>query len=265
MKYMHFKASCAYAALATLMEPLGVDTEDHSIALETGLPWLFSKEGDAFLSGPMLQSAEWFNLWLRPRGFCMTETSVRRDALPRTLQSSGPCMLGIETPYGKHAVVFTGYDGSYRFLNPTHENSGEDPLLVLSEAELKERTDDPAMLATVCRRAPKPVDLNPYLRRSVSVLRENAEAIERFAAVPHDPDEYVAALDPLFRPLLLDGISMLTLAGETALAARLESLQRALMTFLRGPRTGVLKDTLPLSELRDAAEAYVRLIERAVP
>ena len=265
MKYMHFKASCSYAALANLMERLGVDTEDSRIAVEMGLPRLFAKDGDAFVAGPMLQSAEWFDLWLRPRGFRMSERAVRREALPTVLQSGGPCMLGVETPYGKHAIVFLRYDGSYRFLNPTHEDSGEDTQLNLSETDLLRCTDDPVMLAEVFPQAPESVDPVPYLRRSVRVLHENVEAIERFSALPHDPDEYPAALNTLFRPLLLDGISMLTLIRETALAARLESLQRALMTFLRGPRTGVLADTLPLSELRAAAEAYLRLIERVIP
>ena len=44
MKYMHFKASCSYAALANLLEMQGYDTEDTIIALEMELPKLFSKE-----------------------------------------------------------------------------------------------------------------------------------------------------------------------------------------------------------------------------
>ena len=34
-------------------------------------------------------------------------------------------MLGLRTPRGKHAVVFTGYDREYRFINPVHEGGGE--------------------------------------------------------------------------------------------------------------------------------------------
>ena len=34
----------------------------------------------------------------------------------------------------------------------------------------------------------------------------------------HSPDDYFAVLNSLFRPLLLDGITMLELAGKTALA-----------------------------------------------
>jgi hypothetical protein len=261
MKYMHFKASCSYAALANLLERMGIETEDTKIALEMDLPWLFAKDGNTFVSGPMLQSAEWFNLWLKPRGLIMTETEVQKDALCRILQSSGPLMLGIQTLYGKHAVVFTKYDGAYQFVNPTHENSGEKTELVLTEKELLDRTDETMMLASIGRTKPEPVDLCPYFRRSVQIIRENVAEIERFASVTHGPDLFPSALNRLFRPLLLDGISMLTLIGETTLAERFAVLQTELMSFLRGPRTERLKDGLSIDEFRNAAEEYVRLIE----
>lgn len=38
MKFMHFKASCSYTALANLLELEGLDTEDDQIALDMGLP-----------------------------------------------------------------------------------------------------------------------------------------------------------------------------------------------------------------------------------
>ena len=264
MKYMHFRASCSYAALANLLEGIGVDTEDTEIALEMGLPWLFAKDGDTFVSGPMLQSAEWFNLWLLPRGLMMTETEVKRDVLCVRLKNSEPVMMGLLTPYGKHAVVFLEYDRTYRFINPTHADSGEETALVLTENELIERTDETVMLASIKHTKPESVDLKPYYRRSVQIVRENVGAIERFASAAHDPAAYLPALNRLFRPLLLDGISMLTLAGETALAGRFTELQGALMTFLRGDRSGRLSDVLSLPELSAAAEAYVRLIEARI-
>ena len=138
MKYMHFKASCSYAALAAIMELNGVDTEDYKIALEIKLPWLFSKEDGAYISGSMLQSAKWFNLWLLPRGYRMTEEMVEREQLCSYLRAHKPAMLGIRTPYGKHAVVFTDYNGKNHFMNPTHESSGERIELSFSQEELDE-------------------------------------------------------------------------------------------------------------------------------
>ena len=37
MKYMHFRASCSFAALAEIMKSFGVDAEDYSIAMEMKL------------------------------------------------------------------------------------------------------------------------------------------------------------------------------------------------------------------------------------
>lgn len=58
MKYMHFKASCSYAALAAIIEMNGVDAEDYIIALDIKLPWIFAKEDDGYISGPMLQGGK---------------------------------------------------------------------------------------------------------------------------------------------------------------------------------------------------------------
>lgn len=262
MKYMHFKASCSYTALAALMEAAGVQTEDREIALEMQLPWLFAKEGDAWLSGPMLQGARWFDLWLRPRGFRMLEVSVDRSGLCPYLRADRPVMLGIRTPYGKHAVVCRGYDGHYHFFNPTYENSGEPTELVLTEYELLASVEHTVVLGALRPAEPTPQDVSPLLASSISVLRDNCAAIAAFAAREHAPDVYPSMLDPLFRPLLLDCITMLALADEHALAQGFAALQRQLMAFLRGPRTQPLAQALSLRELHELAEQYVRRIEQ---
>ena len=229
MKHMHFKASCSYAALASIMELNGVDTEDYKIALEIKLPWLFSKEDGAYISGPMLQSAKWFNLWLLPRGYRMAEERVEREQLCSYLRAHKPAMLGVQTPYGKHAVVFAEYDGIYHFMNPTHEGSGERTELPFSEEELLASVDQETMVGTVIPAEAEQQSLAPFLNDSISVIRENCVEIEAFAAEKHDPNAYFPMMNSLFRPLLLDGITMLELAGcvrrieRSARPARLSS------------------------------------------
>ena len=261
---MHFKACCSYAALAAIMERNGVDTEDFQIALEIKLPWLFAKEDGAYCSGPMLQGAKWFNLWLLPRGYRMVEKMVEREALCEYLRSHKPAMLGIQTPQGKHAVVFTEYDGAYRFLNPTREHSGARTELSLSEEALLSSVDQETMVGYVVSAEPKPRDLTPYLRDSLSVIRENCAAIEAFAAEQHVPEDYLPAMNSLFRPLLLDGITMLELAGETALAREFTVLQQQFLSFVRGPKEEPLCRMLSLDRLHDLAEQYARLIGQQI-
>lgn len=75
MKYMHFNSSCSYAGLANMLAFLGFETEDYQIALDIKLPFLihFDPETGSYRAGAMLQSKEWFELYLRPRGFCYKE------------------------------------------------------------------------------------------------------------------------------------------------------------------------------------------------
>ncbi len=261
---MHFKASCSYAALAAIMEWNGVDTEDFKIALEIKLPWLFSKEEGAYCAGPMLQGAKWFNLWLLPRGYRIVEKMVNREMLCDYLRSHKPAMLGIQTPQGKHAVVFTEYDGAYRFLNPTRQHSGEQTELSLSEEELLNSVDWETMVGFVVPTEAEPQDLAPYLKASLSIIRENCAAIEAFAAEQHAPDDYPPAMNSLFRPLLLDGITMLELAGEAALAQEFTALQQQLLAFLRGAREEPLRRMLSLDRLHDLTEQYANLIEQQI-
>ena len=257
---MHFKASCSYAALANLLEMQGYDTEDTIIALEMELPKLFSKEDGAFLSGPMLQGAKWFNLWLLPHGFTMMEASISKSSLCQELISGGPAMLGIRTPYGKHAVVFTGYDGEFHFLNPTYKDSGEKTELLLDEGALLASVDSMAVVGCVQPALSQSVDLRPIKEESALILQENVDAIVRLAESVHPPEEYLAVLNTLFRPLLLDGITMMELAGKQDLADKLRSLQENLMGFLRGDRSGKLCDALSLPDLQFAAKDYIAFI-----
>ena len=85
-------------------------------------------------------------------------------------------MLGLRTPYRKHAVVFREYDGaSYRFFNPTHEGSGEAAELVLSEAELLASVDRTVLTGRIRSAAPEARSLAPLLKRSVEALRSLTE------------------------------------------------------------------------------------------
>lgn len=244
------------------MEANGIHTEDYQIALEMKLPWLFAKEDESYIAGPMLQGAKWFNLWLIPHGHIMSDISIARDNLCQYLRLHCLVMLGIQTPYGKHAVVFKEYDGRYHFFNPTHEGSGESPDLVLGESELLSMVDQTIVVGELYTTEPKSPDITPFLIDSISVIRDNCETIKAFAETKHDPNAYLTMMNTLFRPLFLDGISMLALADETELAHEFSSLQQDFMTFMRSSRTGVMCETVSLDRLRYLSEEYIRLIKK---
>ena len=227
MKYMTFNSSCSYAGLANLLSLRGLETEDRAIALDMGLPYLFAREDGRYLAGPMLQGKRWFDLFLLPRGFIMEERTVRREDAESALTASGPAMLGLRVrPGEKHAVIYEGRRaGCLRFLNNKRRDSEEPDYLDLSPQELAERLDGSVVIGTVAPIAPEP-----------QALRE--------------------AMDPLFRPLLLDGVTMLELLGEEEVRGMLRTLQRQLLTAVR-EKTALRLD---LALLEEAAEGYQALV-----
>ena len=83
---MTFNFSCSYAGVANMLEQYGVDASARSIAMSMKLPYLFSCRDGAYMAGPMLQSAEWFNLFLHPIGFEMIEKEIPAAQVPGYLK-----------------------------------------------------------------------------------------------------------------------------------------------------------------------------------
>ena len=264
MKYMHFRASCSFTALAEIMESYGVDVEDYTIAMEMKLPWLFSKEDDSYVCGINHQGAKWFDLWLMPRGFRMEEIAIDKSDIGDYLENRKNSMLGIKTEYGKHAVVLKNYDGKYHFFNPVHEGSDQPVDLSMSERELLDSVDGTIMVGGVVRANPETVDMKPLLRNSIGILKDCIGEIEVFAKEEHSTQEYALAMERLFRPLLLDGITMLELTGEESLAGEFRNVQKDFLSFMRGPKTGKMMDCLSLECLHAISLKYANLIEKQI-
>lgn len=258
MKYMTFNFSCSYAGLANLLALHGLDTEDRTIALDMGLPYLFALEDRRYVAGPMLQGKRWFDLFLLPRGFMMVEEAVRREDVSAYLQDHGPAMLGLRvSPESKHAVIYTSfYAGMYRFLNNKRRGSEEPDELFLTEEELLDRLDKNVTVGTVVPTAPEKTGLRPLLSASLETLERMREDMLEFCRREPGPQEIREAMDPLFRALLLDGITMLELLGEQEVRGMLRTLQGQLLTAVR-ENTILRMDT---ELLERAVEGYAALI-----
>ena len=76
--------------------------------------------------------------------------------------------------------------------------------------------------------------------------------------------ELRSTLNTLFRPFLLDAITMLGLAGETELANQFLHIQKIFLNALRQKpgTTIVLGEYLPIADLESAVDEYAVLIER---
>lgn len=267
-KYMTFNSSCSYAGLANMLLRYGVDTQDREIARDMKLPFLFACEEDEYRAGPMLQGAQWFNLYLHPRGLEMRETEVPAQSVAAYLRRQRTAMLGIrEIENGKHAVVYIGNkQEKLLFLNNKWERADAPTQLLLTEQALLSYLDDKVIIATLATVAPCKVDIISCMRRSITVLQQNAREICMLCQETMPVAVLRSRMDSLFRALLLDGITMLNLLGESDLVARLLPLQRGLLNAVRNePEANVsLGDYLSPDALTAAAQAYAARIQREI-
>ena len=265
MKYMTFNSSCSYAGIANMLEQYGFDTEDYQIALEMKLPYLFVYEEGVYLAGPSLQSDRWFNLFLKPRGLELTEKAVPREQLCTYLEGQKCAMLGIHvSENSKHAVIYTGTDEDrYCFINNRHQQSPEQEAFVFNETELLERLDETVVVGTLSLCDAEVYDFRPLIRSSLEIVDKLWREIQTVCSQDKMPKELMRLLNPLFRPFLVDGISMLKLLGEEILCAEFTDIQRQFLGALRSGKASVrLSEELPMERFADAVEQYKELIRR---
>ena len=262
VKYMTFNASCSYAGVANLLSLYGIDTDDRTIALEMGLPFFFDCEDGCYRSGPMLQSAKWFNLYLKPIGYSMTENEVNREQLCDYLRNLRYAMLGLRvSKRNKHAVVYTGLkDGKFCMLNNKWEQEDAPDTLLLSEQELLQRVDAVVTVAVLRKTACETVAKKGLAEHSITVLQALAREIAAFCSQEQSATEIRRSMNTLFRAILLDGITMLDLIGEKEISRKLKIVQGQLMKAVREDRPLQMDQRLDLTLLQSAIAAYISLI-----
>ena len=234
MKYMHFNSSCSYCAVAFILSSFGIEVEDTDIALKIGLPYMFSFDKGEYLAGPMLQSSKYFNLFLNHLGLMFQETRVKKDELLSYVSDKKNVMFGIKTDFGKHAVVLVERNGMYTFFNPTWEGSNQELILNLSKEELLLRVDEEITIGEIKQSQKKIINLKSVYRESVVNLEKYEKDIIYFIDNNNTREEYQKQLDSLFRPLLLDGLSMMVLINNNDIHKIMKEAQTHLLDFIRG-------------------------------
>lgn len=166
-------------------------------------------------------------------------------------------MVGLQVaPDSKHAVICRDYQkGKYYFLNNKWAESAEPDSFILTEKDLTERLDELVMTIQLEKAEKQEVtDLQADRRhRSLEFFARYQKELTDYIAVPRSVSELRQQLNPLFRPLLLDGIGMAALAGHEELAKKLTKLQRSLLNMLRGDE----KEKHLLSEKMDELTALL--------
>ena len=264
MKYMTFNSSCSYASVANMLEQYGVDVSDRSIALKMKLPYMFSYHDGRYLSGPMLQTAEWFNLYLKPIGYRLVEKQISSYEIADYLMQQKTAMLGIVLEgIGKHAVVYTGTEsGKFVFLNNKWENDESPNELRLTRDELKQIIEPIVVVGTLQQISAENVDFLTKLKASVHVVQSNLKDITKLCDTQESPANLRLKLNTLFRPLFLDAITMLNMIDEMELANDFLFLQRELLSALRQDtkQSILLKEYISIPKLEVSVKKYIELI-----
>lgn len=230
MKYMTFNSSCSYAGLANMLEKKGIEVEDYEIALEMKLPFFIERNEDGFVTGPMLQTKSWFDLYLNPHGLEIVEDWVDKADMFEFLERQNECMLGIAMKNGRHshhAVVYTGMrNGKAVFINNKHEGSAEPDLFEFTQDELTARLRDKTVVGSL-----KPCDkiihdISPLLEQSIENLNSLQDKFMDFCSTPRTNAEILENERGLFRPILLDGSSMMKLLEQRDIFEDMLALQK---------------------------------------
>lgn len=266
MKYMTFKSSCSYAGIANMLPYFGVETEDYKIALEMKLPLLFTYDTNThiYMSGPMLQSAEWFDIYLKPLGLKLNEYQCKKEHVLDYLNDNECAMLGVYiNEEQKHAVIYNGYeDGIYRFINNKQIDSNEPDVLKFTKDELLATLDDTVFISTIIKANKEIIDLAPLLQKSIKVLNSMKKELINYCSMVKTPHELRESMNEIFRAVLLDSITMLELMGEEKISAKLRLVQSSFLSALRKGESLILSDYIPMQILQEAIDEYIELIQK---
>ena len=264
MKYMTFNSSCSYCCLANLLEAYGIQKEDREIVLEMGLPYLFSYDEaeSAYQAGAMLQGKHWFDRYLGTIGFRFCEELIPQAETVPYMQNHVPCMTGLKTEFGKHAMIYVGQqDGNYRFLNPHRAEDGQPDEMLFTDNQLIEVLSEVNAVGYLERTGETISTGNADYENSLICLRRYQADLHQFCAEFRTKEEIMAVVNTLFRPFAVDGLAMMELAGETALAEELRQFQKECMTLFRAGDCCPNK-IVDLNRLGRIVEAYEVLIQK---
>lgn len=287
MKYMTFRNSCVFASIANILESYDLDFSDREVIKEMGNPYIFIKEKNTYKTGPMLQEKLWFQLFLNKYNLIAIEKNVRKDEIIELLErtnNSKDIVLGIKLDFGKHAVILKEVkrevkkdvnnqdyriEKRYIFLNNRHEDEKVNNYFEFSKEELLDKLDDYVSYFYIKRKTitqeklyENKLFLINKLENSLNVLEELKTEIFKLCYNKLYASEIKISLDTLFRPLLLDGVEMLSILGEDLLKNNFIDIRNNLFLSFKNESSYFLKDYIDLNLLDESIEMYKDLIKK---
>lgn len=171
MKRITIRNSRMLAGVASMLECLGHDTEDRTIALGMEAPYLFLRNEDGYIAGTALFRPQWINLYLHSIGFHLTSVKLAKEDLPDFLRRRPTAMLPIQLARDEarlQPVVFTGLTRGRFCLGSLSPHNAQN--YSYTAAHLLPRLAENTTVYVLDAIPPEPADFIPYLGESLQNL-----------------------------------------------------------------------------------------------
>lgn len=222
-----------------------------------------ARDNGGYIAGAMLQEKRYFDIFLKKIGYELTEEKIDRQKVFLYLKEKNCAMLGIKIDERhKHAVVYTGNDGDVLlFINNKHRKSDEPCEIRIDEGELRQRLDDVTAVASLKHYEGEPMNPLPYMQASLECLDELYSKTEQFSSEHQSRENVLNTVDTLFRPLLLDSVAMMELAGASSVAECIRAQQKKYIDAVFKGQTERIRlcDYIDMAQLKNIVDEWKRL------
>lgn len=198
-------------------------------------------------------------------GFQLIEKKILADKVVDYLKDQKTAMLGIKMENaGKHAIVYIGMEADELiFINNKWEKEAVPSEIKFAEEELREKIDAEVVVAILQTINATKVSMIDKLEESLVVLQANVSEIIELCNKEVTVEYLQSKLNTLFRPLFLDGITMLNLIGETEFADEWKVMQGNLLGAIRADKNQSIRlgEFISADKLQILAQRYAELIK----
>lgn len=242
MKYMNFNNACPFTCIANMLEKFHHHFEDKDIILASKLPYMYYANKETYLTGDMLQTKIWFDLFLHQYQLEFIELeSSKNDLIDFLEQTHEEVMVGLSFEHMKHAVVFKGYsDNQYRFIYPHRKDDLHNDYIYLKKEAIESKLEDLVTYGYLQYNAAiKGPNLKLY-DDSILYFRKYQSDFLMYLFQIKSMEDIINAQDTMFRPLLLTTYHMMNLTENFTLAKKIGILQKQFISLIKSTKTNIL-------------------------
>lgn len=267
MKYMTFNNSCSFAGVANMLEDFSIDIEDHQLAIEMKVPFIFKfdERWKRYISGSMLQEDKYFNYYLQKWNLKLIENSVPKEnavSFLNTLKQKAMIGLNISEGY-KHAVIYCGNKNKeYIFLNNRRKDTNEPKYYKYGSDELKEKMDETALISYIDKYSKNfKFDIEKEIKNSFTYLERYRKEVEDFCQKEQSVNSLKYAMNTFFRALFLDVYSMMEIIEEAKIVEQISKVRSEYLQAMKLNKSLNLSGYISLDELNNIIDQYKEIIQ----